>query len=197
MTAQINDIFCYRDSTFNVSGISEGELFDISVLGLTPVATCTACWRGYRAIFTVADFHLVLDGLHVNLVGMPQGQDQMGPVINGVTPNPPDNDSMLFDNYYEGLNYHLEYSGGVLLADNFIYDLYEHMGFHPPWKYETVIELIFERGILKQEADRSDQMARIRAMILDASAASPPDPRPSMKEIRQFVERAFDRRYRL
>jgi hypothetical protein len=176
MTAQINDVFCYRDSAFDVSAISDGEIFDISLLGLMPMATCTACWRGYQAIFAVADSHLVLDGLNINFMPTSGDPDQLGPVINGVAPNPPDRETQLFDNYYESLNYHLEYSGGVLLAQNFIDDLYEHMGFHPPWKYEAVIELIFEHGILKQEADR--QM-------------------PTSEQIRRFVERSFDRRYRL
>jgi hypothetical protein len=36
------------------------------------------------------------------------------------------------------------------------------MGFQAPWKYKSVVELIFDAGILKQEFDRSEQMAGIR-----------------------------------
>jgi hypothetical protein len=54
-----------------------------------------------------------------------------------------------FNNHYEGLAYHLEYSGGLLLADGFLQDLYVPMAFHPAWKHETVLELIFEAGGLR------------------------------------------------
>lgn len=39
-------------------------------------------------------------------------------------------------------------SGGLLLGEGFIQELYVHMGFHPAWKYLHVIELIFEGGQL-------------------------------------------------
>ena len=107
-------------------------------------------------------------------------RSEQGPVINGIMPSfsrAPDGVAStkeflakfhLFNNHYEGLNCHLEYSGGVLLAQGFIWTLYVHMGFHPAWKYENVIELIFESGILKDEYDRSNEMAEIREMIVDS-----------------------------
>ena len=158
MTAQIDDLFQYRGQIYQLSGISEGELFDISVLDLTPVASCTACWRGYQAIFSVADSHLILDALSVSLFQPPKGNERFvreeGPIINGIAPSRPESDSF-FNNEYQGLNHHLEYSGGVLITDGFIRDLYVHMGFHPAWKYETVSELVFERGILVHEIGRA------------------------------------------
>ena len=51
MTAQINDVFRYRNREYAVAGISEGELFDPTLLCLEPAGTSTACWRGYQAIF--------------------------------------------------------------------------------------------------------------------------------------------------
>src|SRR5262245_18320683 len=122
MTAQINDTFRYRQREYAVAGISEGELFDPSLLDLKPTGTCTACWRGYQAVFAVADTRLVLDALHVCLVKPGQGyQPEEGPSINGVKPAGPQGEHDLFNNHYEGLEYHLEYSGGLLLADGFIH----------------------------------------------------------------------------
>src|SRR5436190_13461316 len=172
MTAQINDSFRYRGAEYSLAGISEGELFDISLLDLEPAAASTACWRGYQAVFAVVHSRLVLDTLHVNLYRKGEGkqrhQREVGPVINGVTPLPAEKEFDFFNNHYRGLNYHLEYSGGLLLADGFIRSLYVHMGFHPPWKYERVIELIFDGGILKQEFDLSEQMAEFREMVIES-----------------------------
>ncbi len=199
MTAQINDTFRYRKKEYSVAGISEGEIFDISVLDLKPSMASTACWRGYQAVFAVVQARLVLDALHVNLLRPEREKNQyereIGPVINGITPSPPQEDFDFFNNHYDGLNYHLEYSGGLLLADGFIRSLYVHMGFHPAWKYETVIELVFDAGILKEEFDRSEQMAEIREMIGKSREKETSSERPSDEEIKQFVGRAFDRHY--
>jgi hypothetical protein len=159
----------------------------------------TACWRGYQAIFAVLDSRLVLETLHLNLLeGDPKAFRRVqGPTINGVTPTGSAEEFDFFNNHYEGLNYHLEYSGGVLLADGFIRDLYVHMGFHPPWKYETVIELVFENGVLRNEFDRSERMAEVRQLILDSPKDDADRRMPSKDEIREFVERAFDRSYRI
>jgi hypothetical protein len=201
MTAQIDDLFRYRDAEYSLAGISEGELLDLSVLDLQPTEVCTACWRGYRAIFAVVQSRLVLDTLYVNLKRPGEGkegyEDEVGPVINGVTPSPRSLKQLLFSNHYEGLNYHLEYSGGLLLADGFIESLYVHMGFHPAWKYETVIELIFDAGTLKQEFDRSERMAAIREMVINSRSESPSIDMSTHEEVKRFVERAFDRSYRM
>lgn len=196
MTAQIDDMFRYRGADYSVSGISEGELFDPSLLDLQPAGTCTACWRGYQAIFTVSESRLVLDTLHVNLFTAGEGYErQEGPPINGVSPTGPRGEHDWFNNNYTGLDYHLEYDGGLLLADGFIDDLYVHMGFHPAWKYTTVIELIFANGILQQEFDRSERMAEVRQKIIDSPKDNADSRMPTNEEIRNFVERSFDRTY--
>jgi hypothetical protein len=200
MTAQINDTFRYRKKEYTLAGISEGELFDISFLDLKPSMASTACWRGYHAVFAVVHSRLVLDTLHVNLLRPGEGKNRhgrdVGPVINGVTPSPPRKDFDFFSHHYEGLNYHLEYSGGLLLADGFIQSLYVHMGFHPAWKYQTVIELVFDAGVLKEEFDRSERMAEIREMVSKSRKKDSSGEMPSEEEIKKFVESAFDRRYR-
>jgi hypothetical protein len=199
MTAQIDDTFRYRNRECAIAGISEGELFDPSLLDLNPAGTCTACWRGYQAVFALSGSHLVLDALHVNLL-KPAGKGyerEEGPVINGVKPEGQRGEYDWFNNHYEGLKYHLEYSGGLLLADGFIKELYVHMGFHPAWKYESVVELIFDAGIVKQEFDRSERMAEIRQRFLESQSEIDSDRMRTEDEITRFVERAFDRSYRM
>jgi len=198
MTAQIDDMFRYNGADFSVTGISRGELFDPSLLGLNPVGTCTACWRGYQAIFAVSQSHLILDTLQVNLLADGEGyKRQDSPLINGVTPTGPRGEYDWFNNNYIGLNYHLEYTGGLLLAEGFIDYLYVHMGFHPAWKYTTVIELIFANGILQEEFDRSERMAEIRQKIIESHGETSDPHMRTQDEIRDFIERAFDRTYRM
>jgi len=196
VTAQIDDVFRFHEREYCVAGISAGELFDPSLLNLEPFGTCSACWRGYQAIFGVSASRLILDALHVNL--LKPGKDyqrEEGHAINGMKPTGPKRKYDWFNNHYERLNYHLEYTGGLLLADGFIEELYVHMGFHPAWKYQTVIELIFEAGILTREFDRSERMAEIRTMFLESRNDADPERMPTKDEIARFVERAFDRSY--
>jgi hypothetical protein len=198
MTAQINDTFRYRGREYAVAGISEGELFDPALLDLKPAGACSACWRGYQAVFALAGSRLVLDALHVNLLKPGEGfEREEGPLINGVKPGGPRRKHDWFNNRYEGLDYHLEHTGGLLLADGFIRELYVHMGFHPAWKYERVVELIFEGGALRREYDRSERMAEIRQRFAEAHAEGQSGRPPTQEEIARFIERAFDRSYRL
>jgi len=195
MTAQIEDLFRYQGIKYSVAGTSEGELdelFDPSLLALTPVGVWSDCWRGFQAVFAIVDSQLVLDTLHMNLLA---GDEDYGPQkglpINGVSPTGSRGKYDFFNNHYVGIGYHLEYTGGLLLADGFIQDLYVHMDFHPAWKHTNVVELVFETGVLQNEFDRSERMAEIRQLLLD-SGRSPTD-----TEMLEFVKRSFDRTYRM
>ena len=173
MTVQINDLFLYRGGEYAVAGISEGELLNVYNLGLNPAPATTACWRGFQAFFPLAESRLILEALHVNIIREGEGYDrESGPVINGVAPFCPEEGQGFFNNLYEGLHFPVSYSGGLLIASGFIQDLYVHMGFHPAWKYETVMELIFEKGILKTAFDRSEPMAVIRKRIMVSKVIS-------------------------
>jgi hypothetical protein len=151
-------------------------LFEPKLLDLKPAGISTACYRGYQATFAVVQSRLVLDTLHLNLFN--QGEDcdrQEGPIINGVRPTGPSDEDDLFNNHYSGLNYHLEYNGGLLLADGFIYDHYEHMGFQPA----------------------SSRMAEVRQKIIDSRGKNTASRKPGYEAIRAFIERSFDRTYRM
>lgn len=198
MTAQLDDVFRYNDTSFSVAGISEGVLFEPRVLDLKPVDTCTACWRGYQAIFALSGSRLVLHTLHVNLFTEGEVYErQEGPPINGVTPTGPRGEDDWFNNHYVGIEYHLKYTGGLLLADGFIDDLYVHMGFHPAWKYTHVVELLFTKGVLQRKFDRSARMTELRQTILDSGGVPDSSRMSSDEDIREFIKRSFDRTYSL
>jgi hypothetical protein len=196
MTAQIPDLFLQNGVEYSLAGISEGALFEPSMFGLEPVANCSACWRGYQAVFALVDSNLVLGTLHVVLCE-PEGRfiRKEGPRIHGVLPTGPTEERDLFNNHYVDLNYPLDYTGGLLLARGFLRELYVHMGFHPAWKYEEVVELIFDKGVLQDEYNRSQRIARIRERILKAAKRGDGEDRRTLEEIWDFVDRSFDRRY--
>lgn len=216
MTAQINDTFFYQDELYAVAGISEGDMFDPAVFGLEPTGICSNCWRGWQAEYALAGRQLVVDVLNVNLCqpDRPRGSYERmpGPPIGGVLPvaddqadgQAEDDEASLrrasrhpnrFNNRYENLGHPLAYTGGLLLGAGFIRDLYVHMGFHPAWKYEKVIELMFEGGMLQKACERSAEMAELRNLVLAQAEPGDARGRGSDAAIRKFIERAFDRRY--
>ena len=73
---------------------------------------------------------------------------------------------------YEKLRAPIWFTGGLLLARDFISDLYVHMGFHPAWKYLNVCEVLLEDGRVERIADRSAAMAEMRER-LGPSAGAP------------------------
>lgn len=169
MTGQIADCFRYQGRDVSIVEIRNGELFTPSFLHLEPSSPNTACWRGYVARFGLSDSNLVLDILHIHLMTK-NFTHKKGPTINTVNPiyftaKRMDKENEWFNNKYEGLGYHLSYTGSLLLGEGFISDLYFHGGFQSAWKYKKVIELIFVAGILRQEFDRSEEMAELRNLL--------------------------------
>lgn len=195
MTAQVSDLFMFQGRSFDLAGISEGDIFSPELLGIHPVGASTACYRGYQAVFAVRGFRLVLKTLYASLYaeGPERYTPLIGPPINGVIPVSGEEHDQ-FNNIYKNVRYPLPYSGGVLIAAAFINDLYEHMGFHPPWKYRDVWELVFEDGGLTKAIDCSKRMAEARERILsmrqDDSATE-----DQTNALYAWIEKSFDRSY--
>jgi hypothetical protein len=119
-----------------------------------------------------------------------------GPAIHGVFPVPPDDPCRPFafsDNYHD-IGLPLRFTGGLLLGKGFIRSLYEHMGFHPAWKYEKVIELIFSGGVLAAAYDRSAEMAEIREVKAGTNGHGSKRFNSPAQMVR-WIAKCFDRRY--
>ena len=118
-----------------------------------------------------------------------------GPAIHGVLPVPPADPYAIFafsDNYHN-VGLPLPFTGGLLLGQSFIRKLYEHMGFHPAWKFEKVIELVFAGGVLTAAHDRSAEMEKIRDTKAETGEQTKRFNSPV--EIVGWIENCFDRRY--
>ena len=195
MTAQLDDVFIWQNQNYSVAGVSDASLFEISLLGLDPQASSTACYRGYQAELSVVDSQLVLQNLHCSLYQEGGGYlRKIGPEINQINPTGTREEDDWFNNHYEGIEYRLEYSGGILAAKDFIDDLYVHMGFHPAWKFRTVLEFVFENGILQFIEDRSEKAAEIRDFVAKQRKEDI-SKKPTDEELKTFIAGSFDRSY--
>jgi hypothetical protein len=175
MTAQMPDLFVWRGHEYALVGIDGGPLFDPADHGLEVRMISTACWRGYICRYAVDGDELVIRGLMV-------GMDEPPTELFGAA-----RDS---GGWYQPVRVPVPFTGGLLVGDGFVRELYVHMGFHPAWKYRHVHELLFESGRLTAHHDRSAAMAEIRG--------SEPQLRPDSHdadETRRWIERTFDRSY--
>ena len=197
MTAQMPDQFVLNDHVYSIVGIKGGELFRPREFGLNPVTACTACWRGHVCQYGIENDRLVLDKLQIALGHFRENglQLQQGPEINGVRPVAPGGKYALFNNVYEGLSLEMKFTGGVLIADGFIQELYVHMGFHPAWKYRTVFELIFDKGGVVEIRDVSKKMAELRSEMIKRPMS--PGLEAGDQRIESWVKSTFSLDYNL
>ena len=186
MTSQIPDSVRYEGVEYEIVGIAGDGLFHPFDHGLAPVPLHTACWRGFICTYEVADCALLLRHL---VVGVDRTQDrrpigEVTPPIDGVVADFDDREHVV---HYKGMHLPVPFTGGLLLGEGFISDLYVHMGFHPAWKYERVVELVVEDGAVVSASDRSAAMAKLRAEI---TAGDRPDP-DAGRDLPEWIARTF------
>ncbi|WP_437775212.1 hypothetical protein [Sorangium sp. So ce1097] len=184
MTAQIDDSVTYAGAEWSLAGVNGGDLFDPASHGLCVRAASTACWRGFVCRYELRDGALYLDGLDVALKGE-------APPLSGKVAQEP-KVHLGFTAVYEGVGLHVPFTGGLLLARDFLRELYVHMGFHPAWKFTHVLEVELEAGRISRVTDCSKAMADIRSRV---AGTDRPGPGSSNEEIEAWVERAFSRKY--
>jgi len=160
MTAQVSETVRINDTLYDLCGIRGEGLFNPEFHGIVTSAPNSACWRGCICGYTLSNNHLVLDTLQLwsepdrwrsncqvleRLFGEYLALDDEQPWINA-----------------KCLGYLVPFTGGLLLGADFVEALYVHMGFHPAYKYQKVLELTFETGQLLSQSDRSIEMEEIR-----------------------------------
>jgi hypothetical protein len=162
MTAQISDIVFHRGLEYALASYSV-EPFSPADFGYSPAIASTACVRGYLAEYEVRNGSLLLRRLSINhyVLGSDESLAERPCDLFGVQAEEWDN-SYIGRWVFRNLNMPLQYSGVLILAREFIRSLYVHMGFHPAWKYEEALELVFESGRLASERDLGPEMADIR-----------------------------------
>ena len=156
MTAQAPDIVHHHNLEHVIAGIRGNGLLTPEAFGITPTMMSTGCYRGYVAEFSVIDEQLYLTALTV------RSADDQYPEIDGVQPNKNGD----YGNFrYEGLGVAVPFTGGLMIARDFIREMYVHMGFQKPTSYRTVIELLIHKGEVRDEIDYSEEMAQFRKQL--------------------------------
>jgi hypothetical protein len=164
MTAQVRDRFLYGDGSYSLL-CTTGLKFDPRSYGIVPSMASTACYRGYWCVYKVIEGKLYLDELYVH------SRDGNYPKINGVDVCTKGLLKKKIDYMgcclYKGLKLQYEFDGKILLGRDFDSSLYVHMGFHDPWKYRELTELVFKKGELIEVNDHSEIGAKLREMKLN------------------------------
>lgn len=139
------------------------------------------------ATYSLLNDNLVLKELDINLGEPKEGKlaPITGPELNGVRPE--QEPTYKINNIYKNINLPIDFTGGILIARDFIQELYVHMGFHDPWKYEEVHELLFEEGKLIEKRDVSEKLAQIR----DKLAKKPLRPDFRQMELQDWIKSTF------
>lgn len=163
MTAQIGDHFKFNGTTYSIAAISSPLRFNPRKYGIIPESACTACWDGYWCVYNITDEGIFLEDLYIN------SANDFYPEIEGITPetdaNGEDDFSYMGHHLYKGLNLKVNYTGRILIGDEFLYEYYIHMGYQRPWAYEVLTELVFENGTLIETNDQSQIAADLREKI--------------------------------
>lgn len=157
MTAQIPDTIQFEAVRYSLATVRGSGLFDPAEYGLRPAPRITSCWRGFVCRYAVQDDRLVLDTFLLN-TGDP------APDLFGISPRPK-GESSVFDAEYPGLGHLVPFTGRILAGNDFIQELYVHMGFHPAWKYRQVHQFEFSAGQLTAHRDRSAEAAAFRHQV--------------------------------
>jgi hypothetical protein len=183
MTAQIPDTFLLDGKKYALVGRRGSGLFEPAEHGIPTFMMHTGCWRGYIATYSITD------ALRLDEVELQMAEPDPERTLFGARPASYDRGRAT----YRGLEQIVEYSGGILLGDGFVRELYVHMGFHPPHKWLVVHELIFERGRVVERHDRSAAMAKVRERLAGNPLA--PGSEASDAEIREWIAGTFSLEY--
>src|SRR5262249_8997576 len=138
LTAQFSDQVRFAEAEWALAGANGTGLFEPSDHGVTVRVANTACWRGFVCTYAVSDGLLTrndrdgaTDGSLPRLFGWePRGK----------------NLPLGFTDSYRSMGGPGHFTGGLLIARNFLQEHYVHMGFHPAWKYADVVEIEFDTG---------------------------------------------------
>lgn len=183
MTAQVPDTFLLDGKRYALIGKRGSGLFEPAAHGIPTRMMHTGCWRGYIATYAITD------ALRLEQVQLQMAEPDPERTLFGVRPAHYDRGRAV----YQGLAHVVEYSGGILLGDGFVQELYVHMGFHPPHKWRVVHELIFEKGHVTERYDRSAAMAAIRERLAGKPLA--PGAAASEAELREWIAGTFSLEY--
>lgn len=180
MTGQIGDSYFFDGHDYTIIAMSKEINFNPTDYGLIPQSMCTACWKGYWCEYVIEDGEIFLKNLHISC------KDDSYPDLNGIKVKT-NKDSFIEHHLYKNVNLPILYTGQIVVGSKFLNQYYIHMGYQRAWAYKTVLELVFEEGILLGTIDHSEKAENIREQIqFNKNFKKDLD-----KNISQFIEDSF------
>lgn len=93
---------------------------------------------------------------------------------------------------YKNINIPIDFTGKILLGNNFLSKYYIHMGFQRAYAYKELKEFVFEQGTLVETIDHSKMAKKIRQEL---EATCDDLSHPDGGNILKFVEDSFSTDY--
>ena len=149
----MSDTIKFEKEEYVIVGIRGDDLFNPEFTGINLYSRCTACWRGFTLYYEVYNHCLILQGILLNT------KDTAPPINDKFPVNA---EEFFFDYLYENLDYRSDFTGTLLIAREFIQELYVHMGFQAPTSYKKVVEIVIENGKIISSKDLSERMEYLR-----------------------------------
>ncbi len=181
MTGQLPDSFLYEDEVYSLISIADEEPFTPLDYDIIPQMASTACWRGFVLYYKLDNNSLILQDMQLNTKEAKE--------INNIKPTKTKD---MFRFHYQDLNLKLDYSGKLLIARDFIDEMYVHMGFQRPIAFRKVVELDFKNGELLSVNDLSEQMENRRNKA-PADGARPKTMKD--KDVKNWIKDTFSRKH--
>ncbi len=156
MTAQITDSFLFKRESYQLIGITGGDLFSSQDFGIEADCMDTSCWRGFYSTYEIIDKGIYLKDMTILLAPRQDGNYK---AINNVPPQQISD----YEALYKDINLPVSsFTGKLRIAKGFIDELYVNMGFPKPSAFKTVLDLTFEDGKLIETKNRSNEMMKKR-----------------------------------
>lgn len=195
MTIQFNDTCFHRKVKFAALYHVGRELFGPWDLGFTPVSSSTACYRGYVAHYSIIDAQLFLTSIHIGFWPGAALHVKIGeaPLVYGVPPSAQDTYGFLF----KGFQAPLKFDGALILGSRFIRDKHSQRSSLPLWDYKYVREVLFEKGHVTDDFDRSVEIADLRQKVIDNKNDPPVSGMKMLRKLERWTNKCFSYEYRL
>ena len=184
MTAQIPDKATYKGEEFDIVGVSGSDLFDPKAHGLQVMMASTACYNGYILSYKCENDEFILDKIHFRTNEKPVN-------INGVKAKKHKEKYSMFNYKFENLQMKTEFTGDIIIARNFIQEMYVHMGYQRPMAFREVYRFIIENDKIIEVKDLSKRMEERRKE--DSSKDSYPTNPEDEKEVHTWISKTFSR----
>ncbi|TWT38146.1 hypothetical protein KOR34_31140 [Posidoniimonas corsicana] len=170
MTTQIKDSISYDQFEYGIVGFYGEGLFVPSSQNIEVQTASSDCWRGFHCRYIIRNDQLFLYEVTLGLSEQDRRliQQGRGPSVfarpiclcNGDEQSWSEGQlhPCQFREQYgvSGLEELTPFTGGLLLARDFVWERHEDLNFHPAFQYRTVIEIRVEKGVVIESTSHAD-----------------------------------------